>query len=211
MITFLQNTPADWLWLQEVTPEWLERLEANLPGYEVLSAEPLPNSQGVALLQTRTPSQPLPQLQTEILHFPDDSPRPMIAAQGTWHEQPIAILSLHTTRPRNRDTSRFQQEEFIAAAHWLNVNSPAIALGDFNATPWSTSFRQFLKASGCVDSLPGWGWQTTWHAGWPKLLRIPIDHVVHHPKVAVRSRDLGPAIGSDHLPLVVTWAWRSDV
>lgn len=210
-IAFLQETPADWLWLQEVTPQWLERLEAELSNYKLLSAEPRPDSQGVALLQTRTLSQLLPPLQAEILHFPHYSPRPMIAAQGTWLGQPIALLSLHTTRPRNRAVSRFQNEEFTAVAIWLNAHQNAIALGDFNATPWSTRFRQFLKKSGCVDSLPGWGWQTTWHAGWPKLLQIPIDHMVHHPEIVVRSRSLGPAIGSDHRPLIITWTVSPDV
>lgn len=205
-IAFLEQTQADWVWLQEVTPEWLELIHHELPSYEVLIAEPRANSHGVALLQTYAPRQFLPSVQTEIRHFPEGSSRPMIIARLHWQQNPITFLGLHTTRPRNLQTAAFQQAEFSAVADWLAQQPNAIALGDFNATPWSLNFRRLLKTTGLVDSLVGWGWQNTWPASVPNSLSIPIDHCIHAPTLSVQERRLGPAIGSDHLPLVVTLA-----
>ncbi|MGB0563050.1 MAG: endonuclease/exonuclease/phosphatase family protein [Spirulinaceae cyanobacterium] len=204
-IAFLQAHPADWVWLQEVTPDWLVKLRQQLPMYRVLIAQAQTNSQGVALLQAQTPSTPLPTLQTEIRHFPPTSPRPMIVARLRWQGEPITLLGLHTTRPRSADTAAFQQAEFATAAAWLQHQPHAIVLGDFNATPWSRPFQDLLNTSGLMDSLPGWGWQGSWPAGLPPLMRLPIDHCLHDPMIQVRSRRMGPAIGSDHLPLIVTW------
>jgi len=42
--------------------------------------------------------------------------------------------------------------------------------------------------------------QDTWHAHLPAP-RIPIDHVLVPPEATVLRREVGPDIGSDHLPI----------
>ncbi|MEM8637953.1 MAG: endonuclease/exonuclease/phosphatase family protein [Cyanobacteria bacterium P01_G01_bin.54] len=205
-IAFLKDHPADWVWLQEVTPDWQLRLQQQLPMYRVLIAQAQTNSQGVALLQARAPAHPLPTVQTEIRHFPENSPRPMISAQFRWQGERMMLLGLHTTRPRNARTTAFQRAEFMAVASGLQHQPHAVVLGDFNATPWSIPFGQFLKTTGLVDSLADWGWQATWPAAFPPIFRLPIDHCLHDPEIRVRSRRLGPALGSDHLPVIITWS-----
>ena len=52
--------------------------------------------------------------------------------------------------------------------------------------------------------LSGWPrpWLPSWPAPLPALLRIPIDHVLVGGDLLVTAPRLGPAFGSDHLPLL---------
>jgi endonuclease/exonuclease/phosphatase (EEP) superfamily protein YafD len=78
-------------------------------------------------------------------------------------------------------------------------------LGDLNVTPWSPYFQELLAATGLRDSARGWGLQPSWPT-MSLLLRVPIDHCLISPELHVTERTLGPDIGSDHFPLLVTLA-----
>jgi endonuclease/exonuclease/phosphatase (EEP) superfamily protein YafD len=71
-----------------------------------------------------------------------------------------------------------------------------------NLTPWSPWWDALLEAGQLIDSRKGFGVHATWPANvW--ALMIPIDHVLVSQEVRVRRRRLGPALGSDHRPVVV--------
>ena len=207
-IGYLSQQKADVIFLQEVTPEWFAELEAKLSGYRVVISQPLNNTQGVAMF-VPLDSTSVEVLKTEIIHLPDRSDRPIIEAIVRVSGQEIALLSLHTIRPRSRSTSAYQQREFSAAAQWsqtqLKTGREAIVIGDFNSTPWSGRFRQFLRESSLINSLQGYGLQPTWLAGLPSVLMIPIDGCVHSQSIVTQQRLIGQDIGSDHLPLSVTF------
>ena len=76
-------------------------------------------------------------------------------------------------------------------------------LGDFNATPWSWPFRRMLSTGALVNSQSGFGLQPTFPATTNVALRVPIDHLLHSDLIGVRDRRTGPALGSDHFPLIV--------
>jgi endonuclease/exonuclease/phosphatase (EEP) superfamily protein YafD len=56
----------------------------------------------------------------------------------------------------------------------------------------------------------------TWRVIVPRVywdlrpLRLPIDHILIGPGLAVLDRRLGPDTGSDHLPVVADLAWRQE-
>ena len=37
---------------------------------------------------------------------------------------------------------------------------------------------------------------------------IPIDHCLHSPGIQIVRKEIGPAVGSDHYPVVVEFALR---
>ncbi|MGK7900951.1 MAG: endonuclease/exonuclease/phosphatase family protein [Hormoscilla sp.] len=208
-IAYLRRQKADIIFLQEVTPQWLTEIESHLSGYRVLISQPLKNTHGVAML-VPLKLKNIEIINTEIIHLPPGSDRPMIAAIIRYSEKEIALLSLHTIRPRSRGTSAYQQREFSAAALWsqtqLQPGREVIAIGDFNSTPWSGRFRQFLQQSNLINSLQGYGLQPSWLAGFPAILMIPIDHCLHSRSLLTQQRLIGENIGSDHLALSIKLA-----
>ena len=93
-----------------------------------------------------------------------------------------------------------------ALGEWADAaDTPAIVTGDFNATPFSWSFRSMLSESGLVNSQDGFGLQTTWPTT-NVFLRIPIDHLVHTNDLVTVDRQVMPSFGSDHYPIVVDLA-----
>ncbi|WP_373251606.1 endonuclease/exonuclease/phosphatase family protein [Brevundimonas sp.] len=76
----------------------------------------------------------------------------------------------------------------------------SIVIGDMNATPWSRQLR--LTASDLVRVSTGPG--STWFSSLP-VLGLPIDQIFATPGLQASAR-VGPGIGSDHLPLLVSIA-----
>ena len=81
-------------------------------------------------------------------------------------------------------------------------NQPTIIVGDFNITPWSPYFNDFIQRSELLDTRKGLGVYPTW----PKQifpLMIPIDHGLVSSDIKLHSFNRGPNFGSDHLPLIL--------
>jgi endonuclease/exonuclease/phosphatase (EEP) superfamily protein YafD len=208
-IEYVSNQKADLIFLQEVTPAWLNKLNSNIKNYKLHTVLPLDNSLGVAMLVPISISQNIEIVTSQILYMPAYSPRPTIEVIVHRQGKKIAILSMSTARGTNsKGASSFQKTEFDEVAKWsMNQQQEhkreVIAIGDFNSTPWSGRFRQFQTDSNLINSQFGFGLQTTWPASLPSLFRIPIDHCLHSREIRTVERQIGSDIGSDHLPLLV--------
>jgi endonuclease/exonuclease/phosphatase (EEP) superfamily protein YafD len=181
-IAYLKNQPADIILLQGVTPQWLTELAASLTDYRLVISRPLNNTQGVAMFVANNATS-VEIMNTEIIHLPEGSDRPMISSMMRFFGKKISLLSLHTIRSRTQGNSAYQEQEFSAAAQWiqrqLKANREVIIIGDFNSTPWSGRFRQFARGCDLINSQKGYGLQPTCLAGFSAFLMIPIDHCLH--------------------------------
>ena len=80
-----------------------------------------------------------------------------------------------------------------------------ILASDFNSAPWGGRFRHFMQVTGLHR-------HGTWGRSWPAHLGIAgpqivlIDNVVTTRDVRAISFATGPALGSDHLPVVARQA-----
>jgi endonuclease/exonuclease/phosphatase (EEP) superfamily protein YafD len=100
----------------------------------------------------------------------------------------------HDTRGRNRELDRIGE---IAR----DTDRPVIVAGDFNTTPWSPYFQDLLASAGLRNAGMGHGYIGTWPAWfWPAL--VPIDHVLLKGPLAATRVRRGPAVGSDHYPII---------
>ncbi len=205
---YLRNQRADILSLQELTPGLDQRLATELPMYRVIHSHPMTNSQGSALLLAAGTE--IEVISASIVHFPQRSSRPLIAATLNIEGQEVALLSLHIIRPLNARKSSYQQVEFAAAAAWSREQQeqgrPVLIIGDFNATPCSSHFRQLLQDGHLLNSERGYGIQPTWPANLPSLFRIPLDHCLYSQDIIITDRRIGPFLGSDHASLHVQFA-----
>ncbi|MEW6499165.1 MAG: endonuclease/exonuclease/phosphatase family protein [Cyanobacteriota bacterium] len=207
-IQYIESQDVELILLLEVTPKSLSKLESALSRYRVVASEPRENSHGSAMLVPIKPSKPIEVVATQIVHLPEGSVRPMLEATIRWGGKEVAILSIQLTRPQSVGTSAFQKVEFDAVADWSirqqkESKREVVAIGDFNSTPWSGRFREFLHQTNLRNSQRGFGLEPTWHAILPSPLMIAIDHCLHSKSITTINRATGPNIGSDHLPIFV--------
>jgi endonuclease/exonuclease/phosphatase family metal-dependent hydrolase len=108
-----------------------------------------------------------------------------------------AIPTLGDTVRRNID---LRDRESAAARDWIGGPDVAdIVAGDFNLPVESAIYRRH------------WGDFTNafWHAGWglgrtkhTRLIGVRIDHILLGDRLHARRTWVGPALGSDHRPVI---------
>ena len=119
----------------------------------------------------------------------------------------VALLAIHPLSPSSEFRARQNDRQLLFAAEWAAVqDGPAVVVGDFNATPWSFPFRRLLSSTDLANSARGYGLDLSYPANGNPLVRVPIDHLLFSDGLAVVDRRLGPAMGSDHFPLIVDLA-----
>jgi endonuclease/exonuclease/phosphatase (EEP) superfamily protein YafD len=168
--------------LADLYPHRAFRNQGDNFGIGVLSRWPLRDPEFVTLGGT-----PYPNLITRVVHDGGE----------------LLLVATHPHAPMTATHSHGLRSQLNAvAARAAAATGPCVVAGDFNATPWSVAYREFVATSGLVDTALGRGLEPTWNARLPAP-RIPIDHVFVSQDVRVTRRAVGPDIGSDHFPVEV--------
>lgn len=188
--------------LEEISAAWLSALEAADPaffggtnrvvetrgdnfGIGLFSRHPLHAGRVVEAAETGLPSL------VADMHLPDGV---------------VTVIATHPPPPLGAEYSGWRNAQLAALPALVRAAAhPVLLIGDLNATPWSPHFRRLVRDSGLRDSMRGHGVQASWPAN-TRLLRIPIDHALLFPGLAVRGRRIGPDAGSDHFPLVLDFS-----
>lgn len=196
VVRYLRGTNADLIFLAEVDEAWARAIRDGLGEYRVIAEAPRGDNFGMMALSAVDSS-------TATVHVFGAFDLPAIEVRATRDQRSIEILAVHALPPISGSYAEARDRDISEAAAWATTRtaSAAIVLGDLNATPWSRPFRAFIAATSWQSSQDGFGYQPTWRAA--PGLAIPIDHLLHSPKLGVTRRKLGPDLGSDHLPLEV--------
>lgn len=135
---------------------------------------------------------------------------PSIVVRLNLNNRWVTLIGTHPPPPKGPNRSRFRNMQLMDLADFAAAQTQdhVLLCGDLNLTPWSPYFKQTLQRGGLNDSLAGFGLQPSWPVNRP-LFRVPIDHCLVSPDVHIQSRKLGPAIGSDHFPLIVDFALQN--
>jgi endonuclease/exonuclease/phosphatase (EEP) superfamily protein YafD len=134
---------------------------------------------------------------------------------------PLRVTNLHLETPRKglegfmagdlrrlRSNTTIREVESRLARRWADSGSgPAIVLGDFNTPVESRIFQRHWGDLDDAFSVAGTGLGMTKYNGW---IRARIDHVLVGPEWRVDRVTMGPAMGSDHRPLIVDLTLRKD-
>ncbi|CAN5144163.1 endonuclease/exonuclease/phosphatase family protein [soil metagenome] len=134
--------------------------------------------------------------------------QPLAGAWATLRrpEGDFTVAAAHFVWPIPAGRQQAQSRILVANLARFDHDSLIVA-GDFNSTPWSAALRRQDKALGlerrtrALASWPSGDFSRLARAPFPLL---PIDHVYAGKAWKTVSVERGPALGSDHRPVVVT-------
>jgi len=193
-VAWLAPRPADLVVVQEVNADWARALES-LPDYPHRYALTREDPYGIAVY-SRWPLHGV-----ETVDLARDG-LPSLAGEVEVSGKRVRFLGLHTHWPVTPALSRARDAALRQAAVLARDSAiPVVLLGDLNLTPDAPTFPRLLEAGNLHDVMDGRRWRPTWRAGfWPLALRI--DHVLVSPSLCVENAEVGPAVGSDHRPVI---------
>jgi len=195
----LRDYSPDFILLQEVNSTWLDNLAGLRKSHPFSLERPRGDNFGIAFFSR------LPLTGSRIVTI-GEADVPSVCAQVKLDGDTLTVVGIHALPPRIDGPAVERNDQLEAIPAFLEgTRSPVLVMGDLNVTPWSAHFRRLLAESGLCDSARGFGVQPTFpSATWP--LRIPIDHCLHSKHIVITERQRGPDLGSDHLPVIVTFA-----
>jgi endonuclease/exonuclease/phosphatase (EEP) superfamily protein YafD len=121
-------------------------------------------------------------------------------------EKIFTLFGVHLTSPVGKVRTDARNKQLNSLVEKIQKNKqPTVVVGDFNITPWSLRFQDFIQKSRLQDIRKGLGIYPTWLARFPPL-SIPIDHSLTSNGIKVGSFSLGPSFGSDHLPTILDFS-----
>lgn len=124
--------------------------------------------------------------------------------------RPFSVIGLHLGWPIPARHAWGQGQKITAVLQTLDRRR-VILVGDFNSTQWS--FRQrAVDASFAIErrdrAIPTWPARLPMARSWPfPVPFLSIDHAYAGPYWKTVKIVRGPRMGSDHYPLVMTFAW----
>jgi endonuclease/exonuclease/phosphatase (EEP) superfamily protein YafD len=193
----IRSTDPDIIAIIEATEGWMKGLSPLAEKYPHVVSRPREGNFGIALFSR------IPLKESEIIQI-GNAGLPSIFARIQVEDNDLTVIVTHPLPPTRASTSRHRNRQLEELPDLVrSVKGAVLVLGDLNTAPWSPHFKKLLRRSGLRDSRRGRGIQPTWQAGHPYFLRIPLDHILHSPEIVVLRRELGPNIGSDHLPVIV--------
>ncbi len=118
----------------------------------------------------------------------------------------LDVIGVHLFAPTSswRSERRNRQLDDLAA-RVARVSGPLAVIGDFNITPYSPFFEEWLAQTGLTDTRRGRELSPSWPTQLP-LVAIPIDHCAVSREVTIVGHRELPAFGSDHYPILVELA-----
>lgn len=195
LATWVENSDADLIFLLESTEEWVAALPAADIGYAVGNEIPEDRHYGISVLGRDSASVEQLRLGT--------TRDPAVRVETTIGGQTVAVYAVHPRPPDSEAKTEARDSLFVELAGLVGQETmPVVVIGDFNASPWSYSFRDFTSETNLVNSQNGYGLSATWPTGFPVTL-VPLDHMLHSNRLTTVDRFVGPDLGSDHLPLTV--------
>lgn len=211
----LQNINAqvfkpDVIFLEEVNDEWLKNMSALDKVYPYSIKHPREDNFGVAMYSK------MPFITSEIKYF-GHFDLPLIICTVEMYNRKLKIIGIHTTPPSNQDYFINRNEMLSQLADYVRKDKmPIIVIGDLNTTMYSPSYKQFIEKSQLINARTNFGFIPTWSPKFRgvnevtfnklfKFAMIPIDQVLHNSKVHITSFKTGKSIGSDHLPIEVSF------
>lgn len=185
--------------LIELTPAWERALTPALAQYPVRAAETNEGAAGIGLYGRGVLSDP------KLVRLFEDGRASVEAGLALPGGRRASLLVVHPTTGLLPGKLGTHRSSLDAVGAWAAERGRRVAVcGDLNAAPWMRSLRRTLDRGGLRAALPGGLLDGSWPA-LPRPLRAPLDGCLVGAGVRARA-ELGPGVGSDHLPVLVELA-----
>ena len=125
-------------------------------------------------------------------------------------DTPLALYAVHAPPPISGDMAdaRNRKFEHLARKTAAQAQATPVVVGDFNVTPWSPYFQKFVADSGLRDARTPRRFDHTWPVTFNNAhIGLAIDHSFAHASLPTLKRTIGPDLGSDHLPVTITFGY----
>ncbi len=129
----------------------------------------------------------------------------VIRGATTNFEIPFVMYSIHPAPPLSPAAAKRRNAVLKEAGERIEKEAfgHKILVGDLNVTHFSPVFEQLMKDSKLYDTNQGIDYyEGTWPSFLPRILGIPIDNMLVSKWIKTEKKQLGPAMGSDHRPVI---------
>ncbi|MFT4834303.1 MAG: endonuclease/exonuclease/phosphatase (EEP) superfamily protein YafD [Flavobacteriaceae bacterium] len=193
---FIESKSPDIIVLQEFSPLWQQMLEPKFAAYPYQLALPRNDNFGIAVYSKVSFSE-LKELTV--------GPAGLPSIQGDFEldGKTVTLMATHPLPPVGPEYFKLRNGQLSELGKLASASpNEFILLGDLNTSSFSFHFKALLKESNLIDSRKGFGLLTTWPT-WFLPAQTTLDHCLVSQGIYVKSREVGPDIGSDHLPIFI--------
>lgn len=199
VIGYLRRTQPEVVFFQEVSPWWGNTLEELRDLYPYRSTQTQKDSFGVAIFSREKPVEVT--LRAAGTRAGDLAVFAIFESDG----RRFGMVGVHPDKPDEEWKTHNRRTYLGNVARWCEerarANEPVVVIGDFNATPWSSSMRSFTRSRALRNTSQGTIFGATWNVWQPH--RLLIDHAFLSRHWTLLDREVGPGVGSDHRPLLI--------
>jgi endonuclease/exonuclease/phosphatase (EEP) superfamily protein YafD len=204
ILDYVQEKHPDVLALLEVNKRWIDALEPVLKPFPFRVYRPDQNNFGLALFSR------LPLINPHVRLYTWNR-TPGIEARVKLGKKEIVMHLTHPVPPLDGLYWTLRNNHLRELAdRTKTLPFEHLVFGDLNLSPWSPFFKDFLSETGLKDSVTGLDHQGTWPTGLP-FLYAPIDHFLMSSGLDTLHFEVGPDIGSDHLPVFLELGLNYDL
>jgi endonuclease/exonuclease/phosphatase (EEP) superfamily protein YafD len=201
LLELVERERPDLIGLTELTRDWAAGISSGLQDYPHRVFQAQPGGYGIGLYSR------LPLRNARIVYPVRSWPavaRATVAVRG----MDIELFVVHSPSAIRRVAAE-RHRDFMRSLGTLarNAGGSALLCGDSTPLPGPVRTGSCASSGGSSVTTRGARSSGTFPV-WNRLLRVPIDQCLAGPGVAVATR-VGPAIGSDHFPLLVEAASAS--
>ena len=202
LLEIVRDASPDVVLLVEYTPEWAGMVGELRGAYPHRLEHPRHDPYGIALFS----------------RYELDGLAPFALGDTTAVEAtvrtpsgPLALIGVHLRAPTSPSRAEMRNRQLDElAARVERANGPLAVIGDFNITPYSPYFEDWLARTGLTDTRRGRTPSPSWPTMLP-ILSIPIDHCAVSRDVVIINHRRLPAFGSDHYPILAEIALAQPV
>jgi endonuclease/exonuclease/phosphatase (EEP) superfamily protein YafD len=197
LLESIRRESPDAVLIVEYTPQWSTRLAELRAAYPHRIESPSGDPYGIALFSRLE----FAAAETFML---DETVA--VDARLRVRGEDLTLLGVHLRSPTNPHRAAVRNRQLELLAERVTAARDAVVVaGDFNISPYSPYYADWLAATGLTDTRRGRTPAPSWPTFLP-ILGIPIDHCFVSPDIEVVAHRGLPAFGSDHYPVLVELA-----